>query len=267
MAAELYDTHYVAKKPNQQGYIEYSLDENLIWRDLFQRQIEIIENRACDEYINGIRILNMNANQIPQIPDINKALNKATGWGVEPVAALISFDDFFNLLANRKFPAATFIRTREDFDYIKEPDIFHEFFGHCPMLTEPVYADFMQKYGEIGLKANAKDRVSLARIYWFTVEFGLIQTPKGLRIYGGGILSSPNETVYAIDSSIPLRVPFEPLEALRTPYRIDILQPKYFIIKHYQDLYDLLKIDIIDLIQHARELGMFAPLYEEKQRA
>lgn len=259
-------TNYVAKKPDANGIVHYTAEENQVWHDLIVRQLEIIKNRACDEYIEGVRLLNFSQDRIPQIHEVNAVLQKTTGWMVHPVSALISFDRFFDLLANRKFPAATFIRTREDFDYIQEPDIFHEFFGHCPMLTEPVYADFMQKYGELGLAANHKDRVMLARLYWFTVEFGLINTPQGLRIYGGGILSSKSETVYAVESPVPQRNPLGiGLDALRTSYRIDILQPIYYVINNYKELYDLVDKDLIALINHSRELGEFAPLYPPKE--
>lgn len=258
-------TNYVAKKPDAEGIVNYTEEENAIWRDLILRQLEIIKARGCDEYLEGLRILNFAQDRIPQLHEVNAPLYKATGWNVHPVAALISFDRFFELLANRKFPAATFIRTRQDFDYIQEPDIFHEFFGHCPMLTEPVYADFMQKFGELGLAANHKDRVMLARLYWFTVEFGLIKTSKGMRIYGGGILSSKSETVYAVESNIPQRNPLGiGLDALRTPYRIDILQPIYHVIDNYSQLYDLVDTDLIGLINKARELGEFAPTYPPK---
>lgn len=262
----IFQTQYVAKIPDADLLIKYSEEENQVWHDLYHRQIQIIENRACDEYLQGLDILKMSSNCIPQIPDLNKALQAATGWSVYPVPALIGFDEFFNLLANRQFPAATFIRKREDFDYITEPDIFHEFFGHCPMLTEPVYADFMQAYGKLGLEANAKDQVMLARLYWFTVEFGLIETPTGTRIYGGGILSSPSETVYAVESSVAQRKPFHLVDIFRTPYRIDILQPIYYVIKNYHDLYDVMKKDIFSYIQQARDQGMFDPTFDNEKQ-
>lgn len=258
-------TRYVSKPVDEHGYANYTPEENLVWHDLYQRQIQVIQHRACDEFIRGIDILGLTADQIPQLPDVNKALGKVTGWGVHPVAALIPFDEFFNLLANRFFPAATFIRTREDFDYIKEPDIFHELFGHCPLLTDPAYARFMQKYGEIGVNASHKEQVQLARLYWFTVEFGLMETAQGLRVYGGGILSSKNETIYALESGIPQRKPLVPLDALRTPYRVDILQPVYFMIKSFAELYDLVNLDLLSLVAHARELGQFPPLFEKLQ--
>jgi phenylalanine-4-hydroxylase len=178
------------------------------------------------------------------------------------VPALIGFDRFFKLLADRKFPCATFIRTREDFDYVTEPDIFHEIFGHTPMLAYPVYADFMQKYGELGVGQEPFVQKMLARFYWFTVEFGLIQTKRDLKCYGGGILSSPSETLHAIDEPSIIRKPFNALDILRTPYRIDILQPIYYIIESYEQIYDVLNNDFIQTIMQAKEMGEFAPLYE-----
>ncbi len=260
-------TNYVSKQPDNNGVVSYTDEENKVWHDLYDRQIDVIKGRACDEYIQGIDILQMSHDRIPQIPELNAAMNKATGWSVHPVAALIGFEEFFNLLANRHFPAATFIRTREDFDYIKEPDIFHEFFGHCPLLTEPVYADFMCEYGKIGVKANPKQRKLLARLYWFTVEFGLMHTDQGLRIYGGGILSSKNETIYALESDVPIRKPFDPMEALRTPYRIDIMQPIYFIIESYQQLYELAhdETGLLGLVDEALALGEYDRSFLEEK--
>jgi phenylalanine-4-hydroxylase len=252
---------YQAKAPDAQGRVLYTPEENAIWHDLYHQQITIVQGRGCDEYLRGLDILDMSPSRIPQIPEVNQILQKATGWQVHPVDAIIGFEAFFELLANRQFPAATFIRTREDFEYITEPDIFHELFGHCPMLTEPVYADFMEAYGRIGLNASHSDRVALARLYWFTVEFGLINTAKGLRIYGGGILSSKSETVYAVESNIPSRKPFVALDALRTPYRIDILQTIYYVIDGYRALYDLVNSDLLGLVAEAHRLGMFAPTY------
>ncbi|MGE3919981.1 MAG: phenylalanine 4-monooxygenase [Gammaproteobacteria bacterium] len=258
-------TKYVSKSPDKHGFVAYTYEENQIWHDLYVRQMKTIENRACNEYIEGLKILGLTKDAIPQLPDVNKALDKATGWAVAPVNALIQFEEFFDLLANRKFPAATFIRTREDFDYIKEPDIFHELYGHCPMLTNPIYADFMRKYGELALKANHKERVLLARLYWFTVEFGLINAKEGLRIYGGGILSSHKETIYATDSNIPKRVKLDSLEAFRTPYRIDILQPIYFVINSFDDLYSVIHEDLIAKIHESQALGEYPPLFEKNK--
>lgn len=257
------ETTYIARPVDENGYAHYTEEENLIWHELIDRQLKIVHGRACDEYIRGINLLNMPMDRIPQCFEISAALEKATGWGLEPVPALIPFEKFFHLLANRRFPAATFIRTREELDYLQEPDIFHEVFGHCPLLTNPAYASFTENYGKLGLKASKEDRVLLARLYWFTIEFGLIRTQKGMRVYGGGILSSKDETVYSLESEIPQRKPFDVLDALRTPYRIDIKQPIYFVIDTFDKLFELIEMDLIELIHKARELGEHAPTYQQ----
>ncbi len=257
---------YVSKKPDAKGFVAYTDEENAVWGELFNRQMNLLSNRACPEYLEGIRKLGLNAKHIPQIPEVNSVLRECTGWEISPVPALIDFQAFFELMSNKKFPAATFIRTREEIDYLQEPDIFHEVFGHCPLITLPAYADFMYEYAKLGLKANHKDRVMLARLYWFTIEFGLIQTAEGLRIYGGGILSSFGESKYCLDSDIPLRKPLEPVDAFRTPYRIDIFQPLYFVIKDFAELFTLSKLDLMSLIEEARSKGMHAPLFEPKKK-
>lgn len=248
-------TSYTAKPLDAEGNVAYTPEENAIWHELMTRQLLIIENRACEEYMHGLKLLNLSNDRIPQCHEISETLKKTTGWALEPVPALIPFDKFFYLLANRRFPAATFIRRREELDYIKEPDIFHEVFGHCPLLTNPAYADFTHNYGKLGLNASHEDRVMLARLYWFTIEFGLIKNKSKMYAYGGGILSSKNETIYSIESDIPLRKEFNVMEALRTPYRINIMQPIYFVLNHFDTLYQLINMDLIDLIQQARELG------------
>lgn len=235
----MFHSNYFAKTPDQSGHVNFSAEENAVWKDLYAAQINIVQERACDEYLQGLKILNLPHDCVPQLEEVNKALENATGWHVAPVAALIPQSQFFELLAQQKFPAATFIRKREDFKYIKEPDIFHEFFGHCPMITLPAYAKFMQKFGEIGVNASELEQIRLARLYWYTVEFGLIATPKGLRIYGGGILSSPEETVYALESPIPKRISFDRDLALNTDFRIDTKQPLYFVINDYSELYQI----------------------------
>lgn len=252
---------YVAHPVDAQGNAKYSDDENQVWNTLITRQIPIVKNRACDEYIRGIDLLGLPKDRIPQCPEVSRVLRDATGWALEPVPALIPFDKFFGLLADKKFPAATFIRRREELDYLQEPDMFHEVFGHCPLLTNPAYADFAHTYGKLGLKASHEDRVMLAKLYWFTIEFGLIKTAQGLRIYGGGILSSASETVYCLESDIPARKPLDVLDILRTPYRIDIMQPIYFVIDHFDVLFHLIEMDLIGLIHEARRLGMHQPLY------
>jgi len=255
---------YVSKPVDARGHADYTAEENAVWHTLYERQLPIVQSHACEEYLNGLKLLNLPTDRVPQCPEISTALSKATGWKVEPVPALIPYDYFFSLLANKKFPAATFIRLRKELDYLEEPDIFHETFGHCPLLTNQAYADFAEVYGKLGLKASPEDREMLARLYWFTVEFGLINTKAGLRAYGGGILSSISETKYCLESPIPKRVPFDPLEALRTPYRIDIMQPLYFVIDSFDVLFHLAEMDLMGLINEARSLGMRKPLFDEK---
>lgn len=256
---------YVSKTPNAEGIIDWTDEENQIWSELIARQLSCIEGKACDEYMAGLEKLQLPLDRIPQLEELNAVLRETTGWECAPVPALINFDEFFRLLANKQFPVATFIRTREEFDYLQEPDIFHEIFGHCAMLTNPAFAEFTHKYGQLGLAADKKDRVYLARLYWFTVEFGLMQTEKGLRIYGGGVLSSPGETQY-VYSDTPQIKPLEPLDVLRTPYRIDIMQPMYYTITSIDDLFKISQLDIMSLVEQAKSLGLFEPLFPPKQK-
>lgn len=255
---------YVAHPIDTAGNAAYTADEDLIWNELITRQIPIVEGRACNEYMRGLELLDLPKNKIPQCHEVSEVLQAETGWSLEPVPALIPFEKFFNLLANKKFPAATFIRRKEELDYLQEPDIFHEVFGHCPLLTNQAYADFTQNYGELGLHASPQDRAMLAKLYWFTIEFGLIATTNGLRVYGGGILSSKEETIYSLESADAIRQPLEVIEVLRTPYRIDIKQPVYYVIDNFDVLFQLIDMDLIALIQEARNLGMHKPLYEEQ---
>ncbi|MGQ3888917.1 phenylalanine 4-monooxygenase [Legionella sp. CNM-1927-20] len=258
-------SRYVSHQPNAEGLIDYSQEENSIWQQLYERQMAVLPNRACDEFLKGLQILNLPSNCIPQLPDISSKLVALTGWQVKPVEALISAREFFELLAERYFPAATFIRCQEELNYIKEPDIFHELFGHCPMLTDPVYANFLCNYACKVLAFPEGQWPLLQRLFWFTVEFGLIKTDCGLRAYGGGILSSISETAYSVESDIPMRVLFDPVVAFRTPYRIDKLQQIYFVIDKYQVLYDFVCQDIEKYMQRACELGEFPPLFEVEE--
>jgi phenylalanine-4-hydroxylase len=254
-------SRYVAHIPDEQGYVQYSKEENQVWAQLFERQMKLLPGRACDEFLQGLQTLALVPDRIPQLPDVSRCLLALTGWQVVPVAALISPREFFELLANRCFPAATFIRTPDELDYITEPDVFHELFGHCPMLTQPVYADFIHHYASYVLSQPESEWPLLQRLFWFTVEFGLIQTPHGLRAYGGGILSSISETVYSVDSDLAMRVLFNPLAAFRTPYRIDQLQPIYFVIKDYNQLYQGVTDPLNALIQRAHVLGEYPPCF------
>ena len=193
-------------------------------------------------------------------------LHDLGGFGLEPVPALISPERFFSLLAERKFPAATFIRRREDFDYLQEPDVFHEIYGHCPMLTHRVYADFLQEYGRMALALDKRHLWMAQRLFWFTVEFGLIETAGGLRIYGAGIASSAGESPYALESRTPERRPFDLLTLLRTPYRIDLYQTVYYVIGSWAQLYDVLSRDLASAMEQARALGPL-PVVGEGQPA
>lgn len=254
-------TKYQARKTDQNGYVAYTEQEHQTWNTLITRQLPIIEQRACAEFIDGLQILNLSLDKVPQLPDVNKKLFAATGWQVEAVPALINFDRFFNLLSNRKFPAATFIRIPEELDYLQEPDIFHEIFGHCPMLTNKALADFTANFAKLGVGASPKVQKLLARLYWFTIEFGLIEKNNTTKIYGGGILSSIGETIYALDSNIPKHAPFDIINVLRTPYRIDIYQTIYFVIHQFEQLSEMLNNDLLGLINKALELGEFDPTY------
>jgi len=254
-------SRYTSHKPDEQGLVTYSLEENEVWQTLYQRQMPLLPGRACDEFIEGLGLLSLSQQEIPQLPIVSQHLFACTGWQVVAVDALISPRAFFTLLANKQFPAATFIRTMDELDYVKEPDIFHELFGHCPMLTNAVYADFMYRYAQLVLTFPEEDWALLQRLFWFTVEFGLIKTPDGLRGYGGGILSSISETVYCVESPQALRALFDPIAVFRTPYRIDRLQAIYFVIDSYQQLYEVVSEQMAVWIKQARALGEYPPFF------
>ncbi len=244
---------YEAKVPNKDGSINFSHEENEVWGLLYERQIKLLENRACEEFVLGAKKLSLSPNTIPQLRDVSAVLNSLTGWGMTPVKALISFKEFFELLSQKKFPAATFIRRREDLDYLKEPDIFHEIFGHASMLTDPDFAKFTHKVGVLGKNMDKEERVMLARLYWFTVEFGLINTKEGIRIFGGGILSSKNETIYSLESPIPKRDKFDLIKVLSTSYRYDEMQKQYFIIDSFDEVYELINQDLRAAFKEAQK--------------
>lgn len=262
-------TAYAAREANASGYIEYPDNEHQIWQRLFERQIENLPGRACQEYMAGLDALALSKERIPQLNEIDQVLMQTTGWQTAPVPALISFGKFFELLASQKFPVATFIRSEQEFDYLQEPDIFHEIFGHCPLLTNQAFANFSQKYGQLGLAASKEDRVFLARLYWFTVEFGLLrnqfsaQEPSKLQIYGGGILSSPGETLYCMGTQPDIRE-FNIVDVLRTPYRIDIMQPVYYAIDSVDYLDEIASMDIMAAVSQAKSLGLFQPLFDNQ---
>ena len=257
-------SQYISHDPDANGVVHWSDSENKRWQRLFHQQKGLLNGRACDEYLQGLALLNLPEDRVPQLAEVNAVLAETTGWQVVQVSALINFDSFFKLLANKQFPVATFIRNEEEFDYLQEPDVFHEIFGHCPLLTNPDFAHFTHTYGKLGYAASPKERQCLARLYWFTVEFGLVNTDKGLRIYGGGILSSPKETRFALENASADRRAMNPLVMMRTPYRIDIIQPIYFVIDSLSSLFDLANSDIMALVEQGRELGLYPAMFEQK---
>jgi len=248
---------YVARRPDASGFIDYMPGDHAVWRDLSAAQRPMLPGRACAEFIDGLNYLQLPATRIPQCIEVSERLDAATGWRVTPVAALISFNKLFDLLSNRVFPVASFIRTHEEFEYLQEPDVFHELFGHTPLLTNPLFAEYSQRIGEIGRAAAPEYHVWLARLYWMTIEFGLIDTQQGLRAYGAGIISSYAELTYALESGVPGRRPFDVMDALRTPYRIDVLQPVYYVLDSFRQLVELSEWNLIEIIDEARERGLF----------
>ena len=233
-----------------QGWEKYTPQEHAVWKTLFERQSKLLPGRACDEFVRGMKDLPIGPGQIPDFEQLSEILMKRTGWQVVAVPGLVPDDVFFEHLAHRRFPAGHFIRKPHELDYLEEPDVFHDVFGHVPMLMNPVIADYIQAYGEGGLRAKRLGVLEkLARVYWYTVEFGLVKQSDGLRIYGAGIASSATETVFSVEDASPNRLGFELERVMRTRYRIDDFQETYFVLEHLDDLLQLAHID-------------FAPLYE-----
>ncbi len=234
----------------EQGWDAYTEAEHQVWITLYERQTVMLPGRACEPFLKGLKALDLHRSGIPDFTRINAELNRLTGWTVVAVPGLVPDEVFFTHLANRRFPAGQFIRKPEELDYLQEPDIFHDVFGHVPMLTDPVFADYMQAYGRGGQRALQRGQLGhLARLYWYTVEFGLLQTPQGVRIYGAGIVSSRAESIFALDEASPNRLGFDLERVMRTPYRIDDFQQVYFVVPSLQALLDATLQD-------------FAPIYE-----
>lgn len=228
------DERYVVK----QEWDAYTPAEHELWRRLYQRQENLLPGRACDVFIESLQKMDA-ADGIPRFERATEALTKATGWELVAVPGLVPELTFFEHLANRRFPVTVWLRDPSEFDYIVEPDVFHDFFGHVPMLFNPVFADYMQQYGQGGLKAlNLGGLDQLARLYWYTVEFGLIRTKQGLRVYGAGILSSGGEIEYCLTSPQPRRIALQAERTMRTLYKIDSYQETYFVIDDFQELFD-----------------------------
>ncbi|WOJ90401.1 phenylalanine 4-monooxygenase [Methylocapsa polymorpha] len=223
-----------------QRFEAYGEAEHRIWVTLYDRQARILPGRACDAFLHGLDALDLHGAGIPDFHRLNERLSALTGWRIVAVPGLVPDAIFFDHLAHRRFPAANFIRRADQLDYLQEPDVFHDVFGHVPLLTDPVFADYMQAYGEGGIRALGLGRLhNLARLYWYTVEFGLLQTSAGLRIYGAGIVSSRTESIFALESSSPHRIGCDLERVMRTPYRIDDFQQVYFVIPSLQGLLDL----------------------------
>jgi phenylalanine-4-hydroxylase len=223
-----------------QRWSDYTAAEHDIWNLLFKRQVEQLQDRVVPAFNRGIQALGLAPDGIPRFETLNKRLQRLTGWTVLPVPGIVPEDIFFHHLAHRQFVAGRFIRTAAQLDYLEEPDVFHDVFGHVPLLADPAYANYMQAYGEAGVRAQAGPvLVQLARLYWFTVEFGLMRDENTLRIFGAGILSSNGESEYALVSPVPLRIGFEVRRTMRTEYLIDSFQKNYFVIDSFADLVKL----------------------------
>ena len=211
------------------------------WKVLFERQASLLQKRAAEEIILGLEELEICNNKIPKLSDLNHILKRKTGFSIVPVKGFIPEDLFFKFLSERKFPSTCFIRKLNQLDYLEEPDIFHDVFGHVPLLVNPIFADFMELFGRKGLESIDVGMLKFAAtLYWFTVEFGLMQSADGLRIYGAGITSSKGESIYCLDSEVPARVKFNALRVMKTQYHVDAFQKTYFVIESFQQLFDAL---------------------------
>ena len=245
-AEDISDDHVI-----DQGWNDYAAEDHAVWRDLFRRQARILKDRAFRGFLDGLDGLGVAAEGIPDFNRLSEVLGATTGWRIVAVPGLVPDDVFFRHLAARRFPATNWIRGRHQMDYLQEPDVFHDIYGHVPMLMDPTFADFLQAYGRGGLRAIKLGALPyLARLYWYTVEFGLIRTPEGLRIFGSGIASSKGESIYCLESPKPDRLAFDLRRVMRTKYRIDDYQETYFVIDSVQQLFEATLED-------------FAPIYDE----
>lgn len=230
-------THADAQYVVRQDWNAYTPDEHALWRRLYARQAKLLPGRAADVYIEGLAKLEAE-DGIPRFDQVSEKLHAATGWRLVAVPGLVPDQTFFEHLAARRFPVTVWLRTPAEVDYIVEPDIFHDFFGHVPLLFNPVFADHLQEYGKGGLKAMPLGGLPyLARLYWYTIEFGLMETAQGLRAYGAGILSSGGEIEHCLTSPKPRRIAFDVERVMRTLYRIDDYQDTYFVIRDFEHLY------------------------------
>ena len=243
-----------------QQWERYTPEQHGVWKTLFERQTRLLPGRACDEFVQGMQNLPIGAEQIPDFRRLSDVLMQRTGWQVVAVPGLVPDEVFFEHLAHRRFPAGQFIRGANQLDYLEEPDVFHDVFGHVPLLMNPVMAAFIQAYGEGGLKALRLGHLDkLARVYWYTVEFGLLRQPDGLRLYGAGIASSYTESRFCLDSDSPHRLRFELERVMQTRYRIDDFQETYFVLNSLEELLELSRIDFAPAYTRLEQAAEHAP--------
>jgi phenylalanine-4-hydroxylase len=254
------DTHVLDRPPEgaaadwtiPQNWQAYTAEEHATWDILFERQAKLLPGRASQAFLKGLDALRLSESGIPNFEELSERLMKLTGWQVVAVPGLVPDEVFFDHMANRRFVAGNFIRRPDQLDYLQEPDVFHDVFGHVPMLADPVFADYLEAYGRGGVRAMELGALKqLGRLYWYTVEFGLVREGEGLRIYGAGIVSSSAESRFALDDPSPNRIGFDLARVMRTDYRIDDFQQNYFVIPSFDEL---LRVTI--------ETD-FAPLYQE----
>lgn len=237
-----------------QGWEQYTAEDHATWKTLFERQTKLLPGRACDEFVQGMEDLPIGPDEIPDFRRLNEVLMQRNGWQIVAVPGLVPDEVFFDHLAHRRFPSGNFIRKPHELDYLEEPDVFHDVFGHVPMLMNPSIADFIQAYGQGGLRAQQLGYLpQLARVYWYTVEFGLLQQGDGLRLYGAGIASSFTESQFCLESPSPNQIRFELERVMRTHYRIDDFQESYFVIRDLDELLEFTQIDFAPLYQRAAQ--------------
>ena len=269
-ANEVQDKHGLAaataqqpRRPDwtiDQGWDHYTAEEHGVWKTLFERQTRLLPGRACNSFVRGMSELPIGADQIPDFRRLSDILMQRTGWQVVAVPGLVPDEVFFEHLANRRFPSGHFIRKPHQLDYLEEPDVFHDVFGHVPLLMHPVIADYIQAYGQGGLRAQQLGTLDmLSRVYWYTVEFGLVKQKDGMRIYGAGIASSATESLFSLEDASPNRLKFDVERVMRTRYRIDDFQESYFVIEDLDELLALAHIDFAPLYERAKGQPEFEP--------
>jgi len=241
-------------------HTQQDAESRAVWRLLFERQSRLVQGRACPEFLAGLQSLGLSPDAVPELERVSDRLERVTGWRLAPVDGFLDDATFFRHLAARRFPVTWWLRPRDKLDYLQEPDLFHDLFGHVPLLSHPIFADYMQAYGEGGLKAEKLGALDMiARLYWYTVEFGLIDAGDGPRIHGAGILSSHGEVLYSLDSPVPTRRHFDLKRILRTRYHIDRYQTTYFVISSFEQLMRATEPDFAPLYREVRNLPEFDP--------